>query len=116
MNRARVWVVVLAVVAAVTALLPFTRDIVQMTAFSGSLYGACFLPVLVVGLFVRRRSAVAAVWTMGVGGVCVIVAFGLKKLGITAIHEVYPGILTGMVVYVVASKFLGREGPFRGVS
>ena len=48
-RRTRIWIVIISLVAATSALLPFTQDIVRMTKFSGSLYGACFLPVLVVG-------------------------------------------------------------------
>ena len=92
------------VASAVAALLPFTKDIVQMTAFSGSLYGACFLPILVVGLFIQRRSAAAAIFTMTVGALCVITAFVLRKYGISTLHEVYPGIAIGMISFVVCTR------------
>jgi Na+/pantothenate symporter len=102
-QRIRVWVVVVSATAAVSALLPFTRDIVQMTAFSGSLYGACFLPTLVVGLYMRQRAAVAAIISMMVGATSVVVAFALKKMEVTAVHEVYPGILMGMATFVICN-------------
>jgi SSS family transporter len=98
-TRTRWFVVLVSVVAAGSALIPQMRDIVEMTAFSGSMYGACFLPVLVFGLFVKRRSAAAACTTIVLGALTVTVAFALKKLGWSTIHEVYPGILVGTAVY-----------------
>ncbi len=74
-----------------------------MTAFSGSLYGACFLPTLVVGLYMRQRAAVAAIISMMVGATSVVVAFALKKMEVTAVHEVYPGILMGMATFVICN-------------
>ena len=58
-----------------------------MTKFSGSLYGACFLPVLVLGLFVRRRVALAALATMSLGSVCVVGIFVLRATGITRMQD-----------------------------
>ena len=95
LSRTRRWVVIVSVTAAMAALIPAMQNIVEVTAFSGSLYGACFLPVLVVGLYVERRRPAAALVTMTLGATCVIVAFGLRKLGISNIHEVYPGIAFG---------------------
>lgn len=98
-KRTRIWVVCVSLSAAAAALLPYTQNIVQMTKFSGSLYGACFVPVLVVGLFVRNRSAPAAIATMLTGAILVITVFALRNLGITDIQEVYPGMVVGLLVY-----------------
>ena len=87
--------------AALSALLPFTKDIVQMTAFSGSLYGACFVPVLAIGIFLRKRSEIAAIVTMVVGSIAVIGAFTLRKLEIWTTHEVYIGMMCGLITFAV---------------
>jgi SSS family transporter len=99
-RRTRTWIVAVSLVAAASVLLPVTQDIVRMTKFSGSLYGACFLPVLVVGLFVRRPLAIAALVTMVLGSICVVGVFVLRTLGVTTMQEVYPGIAVGMLVYL----------------
>ena len=79
-----------------------------MTKFSGSLYGACFIPVLIVGLFMRRRSATAAIATLVVGSISVIVAFVLRQSGLSSIEEVYPGMVMGMCTFTVAT-FIRRD-------
>lgn len=98
--RTRIWIVIVSLTAAAFALLPFTQDIIRMTKFSGSLYGACFLPVLVVGLFLRQRVAAAALASMVLGSICVIAVFVLRTIKITSMQEVYPGIATGLLVFI----------------
>jgi SSS family transporter len=102
-RQTRIWIVAISLSAAAFALLPYTRDIVKMTKFSGSLYGACFIPVLVIGLYKKKRVAKAAVITMIVGSVTVIGVFILRQAGLTSIQEVYPGIAIGVIVYYIAS-------------
>ena len=101
--RTRIWVVIVSVAAAVTALQPFASDIVSVTKFSGSLYGACFVPVIILGLFQKRRSAKAAKLSMILGGSTVITAFTLNNTGVTSLSEVYPGMIVGVVTFLVAS-------------
>ena len=108
-RRSRVWIVVVSLTAAAAALLPLSRDIIRMTKFSGSLYGACFLPALVAGLFVRRRVAAAAVATMVVGSVCVIGVFVLRETGVVSLQEVYPGIAAGILVFLVWTRLSVRR-------
>ena len=98
--RIRIWIVIVSLTAAACALFPFTQDIIRMTKFSGSLYGACFLPALVLGLFVHRRVAKAALVSMVLGSFCVIAVFVLRTIEITTIQEVYPGIAVGMLVFI----------------
>ena len=109
-HRTRVWIVIISLAAATFALLPFTQDIIRMTKFSGSLYGACFLPVLVLGLFVRRRVAGAALATMSLGSVCVVGVFVLRAMGITSMQEVYPGIASGILVFCVSTRLAVPAG------
>ena len=94
-------VVGFAVVAAALALNP-PGDIVEITIFSGSLYAVCFFPAVVMGLHWHKGSAAAVLVSMG-GGVAVLLAwigFGLRG----GLHEVFPALLTSIVLYVVISK------------
>lgn len=100
--RTRVWVVVLSLVSMLLALNPF-GDIVEITAFSGSLYGACFLPTLVMGLYWRRGTATGALACILVGAASVIGWFLAKRWGWTSWHEVFVGLAVGTVVYVGVS-------------
>ncbi len=102
--RTRIWIVAISVISAVTALSPVTQDIVRMTKFSGSLYGACFLPTLVLGLFAKNRNATAAIATLVSGAVTVIGVFVLRQLGYTSLQEVYPGILVGVTVFLCMNR------------
>ena len=61
------WVALFALITAIISLDP-PAGIVELTAFSGSLYGACFFPTLILGLHWRRGngSAVIASFLFGV--------------------------------------------------
>ncbi len=98
-KRVRVWIVVISLTAAGAALLPFAKDIIRMTKFSGSLYAACFLPVFVVGLFLQKRSAKAAILTMLLASASVVATLILRLNKVVAIQEVYAGIVVGLVVF-----------------
>ena len=111
-SRTRGWIVGVSAVAALCSLVPAAQDIIAMTKFSGSLYGACFLPALVVGLFVKHRKAPAALAAMLVGAVCVVTFFVLRQTGLTTVQEVYPGIGLSLLVYGIWVAFSARtRGP-----
>jgi Na+/pantothenate symporter len=57
-----------------------------------------------MGLFVRRRSARAALLSLGIGAAVVVGVFVLRTLGLTSLQEVYPGIAVGVLVYGVATR------------
>ena len=107
-RRTRGWVVVVSLVSAAVAISPFASGIMVMTSLSGSLYGACFLPALVVGLFVPRARARAALWSSVCGLVAVIGWFAAKKSGLVDLHEVYVGLAVGLGVYLLVVA-LDRE-------
>jgi Na+/proline symporter len=115
------WVVLFAAATAVIALDP-PGGIVSLTAFSGSLYGACFFPTIVLGLHWRRGSG-AAVVTSFVAGVGVLLTWDLLP-GSEILHEVFPALLLSSLAYVgislitpigatgeVARLFLGETPP-----
>ena len=102
----RAWVVVVSVASALVAVSPFASDIMSLTSLSGSVYGACFLPALVVGLFLQRISATAALASAITGLVTVVGWFIARKTGHVELHEVYVGLLVGLGVYLLCA-FLG---------
>ena len=101
-GRTRAWVGAVSLAAMLVALNPFA-DIVEITAFSGSLYAACFLSTMVVGLYWNRPGAPAAIAAMVTGGSAVIAWWLAKRAGWTDLHEVYVGLAVSTVVYVVAT-------------
>ncbi len=100
--RTRLWVVVLSLVSMLLALNPF-GDIVSITAFSGSLYAACFLPTLVGGLYWKRGSAAGALACVVTGTVTVIAWHFLRRAGWAEWHEVYVGLLVSLATFVSVS-------------
>ena len=93
----RVSVVLFAVVSAGLALNP-PGDIVEITIFSGSLYAVCFLPAVLLGLHWRRGDVTCVLASMAVGVLMLIVWL---LAGFNAyLHEVFPGLLASVAVYV----------------
>jgi SSS family transporter len=106
-NRTRVWVVVVSLASMLAALTPLADDIVTLTAFSGSLYGACFFPALVIGLYWRKPAEDAAMASLLAGSAVVVAWFAainydwVTDYPWTKIHEVWVGLAVGIGVYVL---------------
>lgn len=92
----RLAVIGFAVAAAVLALRP-PGDIVEITIFSGSLYAVCFFPAVVLGLRWRRGNATAALASMAVGVLVLLLWILLGLRG--TLHEVFPALLSSILVY-----------------
>ncbi|MCH7715618.1 MAG: sodium/solute symporter [Gemmatimonadetes bacterium] len=100
MRLTRWLVALLALITALIALRP-PGSIVTLTVFSGSLYAACFFPVIVLGLFWRPGNGTSAIASFVVG---VVTLLGWKYLPFGAnIHEVFPAVLFSTVVYAVTA-------------
>ena len=96
----RIYVGLFAFITALIALNP-PGGIVTLTAFSGSLYAACFLPSIVLGLYWRRGNGQAAIASFIVG-IAVLVLW--KYLPWAAgIHQVFPAMLSSMLAYAALS-------------
>jgi SSS family transporter len=112
LRRTRYWVVITSSLGMLLALNPF-GDIVTITAFSGSLYAACFLPTLVLGLYWQGGTAIGACACVLLGSITVIGWYFAKAAGWTTLHEVYVGIVVAFPAYVafsfVASKSASDE-------
>ena len=96
------WVALFALITAVISLNP-PDGIVELTAFSGSLYGACFFPAIVFGLHWRRGSGagVIASFVIGIG-----VLLGWKYLpGSEILHEVFPAMILSTFAFWIVSLF-----------
>ncbi|MFQ5536524.1 MAG: sodium:solute symporter [Gemmatimonadota bacterium] len=93
----RGWVFLFAGITALIALNP-PGGIVSMTAFSGSLYGACFFPAIVLGLYWRRGSG-AAVITSFAAGVGTLLLWDLIP-GHEVLHKVFPALILATAAYV----------------
>ena len=95
----RIWIMVLSLTSMLLALNPFA-DIVEITAFSGSLYATCFLPTLVLGLYWKNGTAGGSLSCVVGGTLTVVLWFLAKRNGWTDIHEVYVGFVVGLVLYL----------------
>ena len=112
MSWTRLWVFLLSATAAGLALLRM-RGIVEMSSFSGSMYAACFLPALIVGLFWKQATRVGAVASLVVGFVVTLFWFYFKKTdafsGFAWLHEIYLGTAVSLVVYFTVSWVTSRQ-------
>ena len=76
-------------------------DIVLLTAFSGSLYAACFFPGLILGLYWRKGNGKALLTSFSLGLLCLL---SWKYFSIwPSIHEVFPSLLISTLSYVLIS-------------
>ena len=100
----RGWVALFALITAIISLNP-PDGIVELTAFSGSLYGACFFPAIIFGLHWRRGSGagVIASFVVGIG-----VLLGWEYVpGSEILHEVFPAMVLSTLAFWLVS--LGTE-------
>ena len=114
MRLTRMWVVLLSVSAAVLSLL-LDEGITEMSSFSGSLYAACFLPTLILGLFWRRLVRAAALAAVVAGFTSTLAWFILRQGewlgGWKVVHEVYVGVTCGHMVAILVTWLFGRKAP-----
>ena len=100
------WVLVLSIAAAGLSIW-LDEGIVEMSSFSGSMYAACFLPTLVVGLFWKRGTPAGAMAAVIVGFSVTLLWFCLKKQiaggEFKTWHEVYVGLTASVSVYAFVS-------------
>ena len=92
----RGWVALFALITAVISLNP-PGGIVELTAFSGSLYGACFFPAIVFGLHWRRGSG-ASVIASFIVGIVVLLTWDYLP-GSEILHEVFPAMLLSTATF-----------------
>ena len=102
-GRTRAMVVAFAAVTALIALRP-PGGIVELTSFSGALYGACFLPALLFGLYGSLRSSAGVLASFVVGALVLVV---WPRSGIAGIHAVFPAVAISLTAYAVTAVLAG---------
>jgi SSS family transporter len=100
LRATRVYVAVFALITAIIALNP-PGGIVTLTALSGSLYGACFLPAVVLGLYWRRGNGAAVIASYVCGLIPLI--FWRYTPWAEDLHQVFPALVLSATIYVVMS-------------
>lgn len=103
----RFYVALFAVITALIAVRP-PGSIVTLTAFSGSLYAACFFPAVLLGLYWRRGNGAAAIGSF-VAGLGTLLLWDLLPFG-HLVHEVFPALALSTAVYVVAAAVRPPSG------
>ncbi|MXW17717.1 MAG: sodium/solute symporter [Gemmatimonadetes bacterium] len=102
LRATRFYVALFALITAVIALNP-PDGIVGLTAFSGAVYGACFAPALLMGLYWRRGNGRAAVASF-VTGLVVLVSWDWLPWA-DSLHQVFPGVALSFLVYWVVARW-----------
>ena len=100
MRWTRGWVALFALITALISLNP-PGGIVELTAFSGSLYAACFFPAIVFGLHWRRGSGTAVIASF-ITGIVVLLTWDLVP-GSEILHEVFPAVVLSTAAYAGVS-------------
>jgi len=100
LRATRIYVVVFAFITALVALDP-PGGIVTLTAFSGSLYAACFFPAIVLGLHWSRGNGTAVVASF-VSGIGTLLLWGYLPFA-AGIHQVFPAFLLSSLTYILVS-------------
>ena len=97
----RVYVAIFALVTAIISLNP-PAGVVSLTALSGAIYGACFGPPLLMGLYWRRGSGAAAVASFLTGLLVLLVWNRLPFAG--GMHQVFPGVALSFAAYWAVAR------------
>ncbi len=92
----RIYVALFALVTAIIALKP-PAGIVSLTALSGAVFGACFGPTLLLGLYWRKGNGTAAIASF-LTGLAVLALWGFFPWT-GGIHPVFPGVFSSFLVY-----------------
>jgi SSS family transporter len=102
LRSTRFHVVVFSAITAAIALNP-PGGIVELTSFSGALYGACFAPAILLGLYWRRGNGAAVLASFATG---LVVLLTWQRLPVSAlVHEVFPALGMSLAIYVLVAIF-----------
>jgi len=105
----RGYVALFALITAIISLRP-PGGIVSLTALSGAMYAACFLPAVLLGLFWERGNGTAVMSSFGAG---LLVLLLWPRLGISnTVHQIFPAVALSLAAYVgVALLLPGSDDP-----
>jgi SSS family transporter len=99
------WIALFAFITMLISLNP-PGGIVELTAFSGALYGACFFPALVLGLHWKRGNGTAVIASF-VTGIVVLLTWGFVP-GSEIVHQIFPAMALSTGIYVWLS-YVGED-------
>lgn len=109
----RIGVVLVAVIAALLALDP-NSSILELVGFAWAGFGSAFGPLLILGLYWRKLTAMGALVGM-VGGAVVAFVWGTQRIFLKTpgfeLYEMVPGFLTCLILAVVVSLFTKQHNP-----
>ena len=82
-----------------------------LTAFSGSLYAACFFPALILGLYWNRGNGAAVLASFATG----ILTLALWRYvpGVSNVHAVFPAVLFSTGAYAIIAARMPMVDPSR---
>jgi SSS family transporter len=106
--RSTRWLVLVFALATAAVAIKPPADIVALTSFSGALYGACFLPAILFGLWWRRGSS-ASVLASFAGGLGTLFLWPYSPWG-DVLHAVFPAVAASVAAYLLVAL----SGPARG--
>ena len=101
LRATRIYVAVFALIAATIALNP-PGGIVAMTSFSGSLYAACFLPALLLGLYWHKGNGYSVVASFATG--ILTLTLWNRLFPESNIHRVFPSVVLSLMAYLAAAS------------
>lgn len=93
----RMYVALFALITAVISLNP-PGGIVSLTALSGAMYGACFGPPVILGLYWRKGNGQATVAAFA-AGLAVLLLWNRTPWA-EALHQVFPAVFASFAAYV----------------
>ena len=97
----RIYVAIFALITAVISLNP-PGGIVSLTALSGAVYGACFGPAVILGLYWRQGNG-AAVMASFAAGLAVLLTWRFSPWA-GMVHQVFPAVGLSFMAYVVVAR------------
>lgn len=101
LRATRANVALFALITAVIALNP-PDGIVGLTAFSGAVYGACFGPAVLMGLYWRRGNGRAAIASFATGLAVLLLWNRFPWTG--GVHRVFPGVALSFLAYWAVAR------------
>lgn len=99
-NATRFYVALFALITAIISLNP-PGGVVALTALSGAVYGACFAPTVILGLYWRRGNGSAAIASF-VAGLTVLFVWGRLSWS-ESLHQVFPAVALSILAYVIVA-------------
>lgn len=103
----RITIMIVAVVAYFIAMDPTNESVLALVAYAWAGFGATFGPVVIMSLFYKQTTRLAAICGMVTGGLTTIIwpklAECFPSVALFSIYEIVPGFLLAIIAIVVIS-------------